>query len=193
MLKRILMPAAAAALLLLVATQASGRPTAGKQCSANPNSSLHWNAVFGHATSTWQATLLRRRVQAAGFRGVQLRKDYCDDVELEVVGVDTTADRKSFAKKVVSAGFQASFEPPDILKRSQPGIVKAVFGTRPTVARAATLQLDMARVGFREGSDIERLGLHSWRVVIYNIPVESRDSFAAEARSVGYSITFLPQ
>jgi hypothetical protein len=68
-----------------------------------------------------------------------------------------------------------------------------VFGYRPTVARASSLQQRIAFAGFREGSDIERLGLHSWRVVILNIPVSSQDDFATEAGRVGYSVTFLPQ
>jgi hypothetical protein len=48
-------------------------------------------------------------------------------------------------------------------------------------------------VGFWEGSDIERLGLHSWRVVMYNIPASGKDGFAAEARGAGYRVTFVPQ
>lgn len=190
-----LITAAAAALVLLAVTQASGGPTRAKQRCGKPNAnpSEHWNAVFGHATSTWQAVLMRRPLQKYGFRGIQLQKDYCDDVELAVPGVDTPDIRKELVKEAVASRVCISFEPPDILKRSRPGIVKAVFGMRPTLARVNRLQCDIAYVGFREGSDIERLGLRSWRVVIYNIPVSSEESFAAEAKASGFRVTFVPQ
>ena len=186
--------AAAAALLLLVVAQASGGPARVTQgCAARVNSSLHWNAVFGHTTSTWQATLLRRPVQGAGFKGILLEKDYCDDVEIVVPGVDTTTIRNELVKEADQAHVGVSFEPPDILKRPDQDVVKAIFGLRPTLSRANRLQLDVAHVGFREGSDIERLALHSWRVVLYNIPVKDEQSFAAEAASVGFHVTFVPQ
>ena len=186
--------AAAATLLLLVVAQAPGQPGRGAQgCNTNANTSLHWNVVFGHTTSTWQATLLRRPLQRLGFQGIQLEKDYCDDVELAVPGADSPTIRAQLVKEADQSHIGISFEPPDILKRPDRDVVKAVFGVRPTLARASKLQLDIAHVGFREGSDIERLGLHSWRVVLYNIPQSSKDSFAAEAASVGYQVTFLPQ
>lgn len=192
--RRILILAASAALVLLVAAQAPGsRGRVAQGCSKTLNTSLHWNAVFGHATSSWQATVRRRKLQKLGFAGIQLEKDYCDDIELAVPGVDGPRVRADLGKEADQAGVGISFEPPDILKRPNPDVVKAVFGERPTLSRAGKLQLDIAHVGYREGSDIERLGLHSWRVVIYNIPLDSRDSFAAEAASVGYRVTFIPQ
>jgi hypothetical protein len=192
--RRTLTLAAAAALLLLVATQAFGQPGSAKQgCSGAPNPSLHWNAVFAHATSTWQATLMKRRVQGAGFGGLQFKKDYCDDVEVIVPGADTTAIRNELVQEADQVHVGISFEPPDILKRPDNDVVKAVFGLRPTLSRANRLQLDIAHVGFREGTDIERVALHSWRVVLYNVPVKDAQNFAAEAASVGYRVTFLPQ
>jgi hypothetical protein len=193
--RRTLIPAAAAALtLLLLAAQAYGRPARASQgCGGAPNPSLHWNAVFGHATSTWQASLIKRGVQHAGFGGIQFKKDYCDDVEVIVPGADTSAIRSQLGKEADQVHVGISFEPPDILKRPDQDVVKAVFGLRPTLSRANRLQLDIAHVGFREGTDIERLALHSWRVVLYNVPVNGQQSFAAEAASVGYRVTFIPQ
>ncbi len=191
---RFLTVAAAAALLLFAVSQASGGFSRTKQgCSARPNSSLHWNAVFGHVTSLWQGVLQKRRIQGSGFTGIQFEKDYCDDIELAVPGADTPAVRGELVKEATASHLSISFEPPDILKRSQPGIWKAIFGSRPTLSRANKLQSDIADVGFHEGSDIERIALHAWRVVLYNIPTSSRDDFAAEARSVGYRVTFVPQ
>jgi hypothetical protein len=195
MLRRFLTMAAAAALLLFVVGQATGGPGRAKQrCgSPIPNPSEHWNAVFSHATSTWQASLQRRRLRPLGFKGINLEKDYCDDVELAVPGVDTPGIRNDLVKEADASHVNISFEPPDILKRSRPGFVKAIFGTRPTLDRANKLQWDIGHVGFREGSDIERLGLHSWRVVLYNIPQDQQDSFAAEAAQVGFDVTFVQQ
>ena len=153
--RRTLTLAAAAALLLLVGTQALGGPTAAKQnCTGAPNPSLHWNAVFAHATSLWQAKLLRRRVQAAGFGGLQFEKDHCDDIEVMVPGADTTAIRNELSREADQVRVGISFEPPDILKRPDRDVVKAVFGLRPTLSRANRLQLDIGHVGFREGTDI---------------------------------------
>jgi hypothetical protein len=186
--------AAAASLLLGVAHSAGADSRMRARCEAgNPNPSMHWDAVFDHTTSITQAQLVRRRLKFFGFTGVILEKDYCDDVEIAVPGLDTPGQRADFAKEAMVSHHQVSFEPPDILKQSQPGVVKAVFGYRPTVARAASLQQRIAFVGFREGSDVERLGLHNWRVVILNIPASSQDDFATEARRVGYTVTFLPQ
>src|SRR5262249_51653871 len=144
-------------------------------------------------TSMTQAQNMRRHLKFFGFTGVILEKDYCDDIEVAVPGLDSRNDRANFAQEAMASHHQVSFEPPDLLKSSRPGITKAVFGYRPTVARAGDLQQRMAFVGFREGSDIERLGLHSWRVVILNIPTTAQADFAAEAARVGYTITFLPQ
>jgi hypothetical protein len=186
--------AAALLLLLVVATQASGRPARTAQsCAVNPDTSLHWEAVFSHATSTWQATLIQKSVQSRGITGTQFEKDACDDVELQVPGMDSTFQRNAFVKQASAANVDVSFEPPDILKRPDPRVVRAVFGVLPTLARANRLQLQMAHSGFREGSDIERLALHSWRVVIYNIPVDAQSGFAAEAAGAGFKVTFIPQ
>jgi hypothetical protein len=195
MARRFLITAAAAALLLLGVSQASGGPDRATQRCGQPigNPSEHWNAVFGHATSFWQGVLQRRGIQHFGFRGIQLEKDYCDDIELAVPGVDTPGVRNNLVKEADASHVHVSFEPPDILKRSQPGVVKALFGIRPTLSRANKLQYDVGHVGFREGNDIERLALHSWRVVVYNIPAGGQDDFAAEAARVGFHVTFVPQ
>jgi hypothetical protein len=195
MVRRALIPTALlAALLLTVAQGASSSSQRRSQgCRAFPNSSLHWNAVFGHYTSRSQAVVFVNRLQRLGFKGFTLEKDYCDDIEVAVAGIDSRHDRNDFVQEALQAHRTVSFEPPDIDKRPNPDVVKAVFGTLPTLARASKLQLDMAWHGFHEDSDIERLGLHSWRVVVYNVPASGEGDFAAEAASVGYHVTFVQQ
>lgn len=192
MVRRALILAAVAGGLLFGVAQATGSPARKQQgCRAYPNSSLHWRAVFWQTTSRTQALREVPRFERIGFRNIILEKDYCDDIEIAVSVPHSALDE--IAREAMQGGRTVSFEPPDILKASRPGIVKAVFGTLPTLSRANRLQLDMAWHGFKEGSDIERLGLRSWRVVIYNLPESSESSFAAEAAAVGYHVTFVPQ
>jgi len=194
MVRRALILAAVAGGLVFMVAQATGSPARQQQgCRSFANPSHHWDAVFAHTTSRTQAGPWVGKLAHIGFTGLQLEKDYCDDLEIGFTGVDSPSRRDEIAREAMQGGRTVSFEPPDILKASRPGIVKAVFGTLPTLSRANRLQLDMAWHGFREGSDIERLGLHSWRVVIYNLPEGSQDGFAAEAAAVGYHVTFLPQ
>jgi hypothetical protein len=194
MVRRALILAAVTGALVFAVAQASGSGQRKEQgCHPIPSPSKHWDAVFFHVTSKSQAIPYLRKLQHIGFTDIQLEKDACDDLEIGFTGVDSPNSRTTIAQEAMQGGRTVSFEPPDIAKGSRDGIVKAVFGTLPTLSRANNLQLDMAWHGFREGSDIERLGLHSWRVVVYNLPVSSESSFAAEATAVGYHVTFVPQ
>src|SRR5262249_52986741 len=122
--RTLILAAATLVLVLLVAAQAFGRPGSKAQtCSTNPDSSLHWEAVFGHATSLWQATLIQRSIQLRGFKGTQFEKDSCDDVEVSVPGLDIPPVRNQFAREASQAGIDVSFEPPDILKRPNADVV----------------------------------------------------------------------
>ncbi len=155
------------------------------------DSSLHWEAVFGNVTSLSQAMVVKQQATKAGFQGITFEYDSCDDVEVTIVGLDTATMRRDFAKE--AAAFPVTFEPPDILIGHHPGFVKAVFGVDTTLRRADTLRARLARSGFHEGVDIERLSAHSWRVVLYNIPQKVTASFAAEAKKAGFGrISFLP-
>jgi len=179
--------AAATAVVLAAAAPPAG---SGDRCT-RPDTSPHWDGVFGHVTSLSQATLLKRQAAKVGFRGIIFERDWCDDVQVGVPGIDTPQMRADFAKQAQSVGFEVSFEPPETAKKPRPGIFKAVFGTLPTLKRADSLRWRMAHNGFREGTDIERLGLRKWRVLVHGIPTASRASFKKEAASVGYRVTFV--
>jgi hypothetical protein len=179
---------ACAALVAMLPT-ASGRARQG--CNLVPDSSTHWEAVFGHTTSLTQAILMRKGLIVKGYRNVQFEKDYCDDVELYVPGLDFQL-RKTFASEGEKNGVQVTFEPPDNLKGNGPGEVTAVFGHRPTLKRANALQQAAATKGFRENSDVVRLALHDWKVVVTHVPADGKSDFAAEAKSGGFPVSFEP-
>jgi len=124
-----------------------------------------------------------------GFKGVQLEIDSCDDIELAVSGADSPALRLALAKEADRVAVPVSFESQDEQKHNRPGEATAVFGTLPTLKRASTLQGAIAVKGWRE-SDIVRLSLHSWKVIVAHVPSGAKASFAAEARRAGYKVTF---
>ena len=179
---------ACAALVLL--PSASGR-TLTAPCGTYPftDSSTHWEAVFGHRTSAAEAILLRRQLEAKALKGIQLERDHCDDVELEIPGFDAPAERDAFFNEAHASGVTVAFEAPDNAKPNGPGQATAVFGHRPTVKRASDLLLDVAGKGWRE-ADVVRVSLHDWKVVLRHIPQSGEANFAAEAKGGGYSVTF---
>ena len=136
-----------------------------------------------------EAILLRRQLEAKAIKGIQLERDYCDDVELEVPGLDSPAERQAFASEADASGVPVSFEQPDNQKPNAPGEVSAVFGHRPTLKRASDLLGEVAVKGWRE-VDIVRVALHDWKVVLYHVPANAQGDMAAEARTAGYTVTF---
>jgi hypothetical protein len=178
---------AGAASLALGLSPASAKKV--DNCSQN-DTSLHWEAVFGHVTSLDQAVVVQKRLAKFGYKNIGFERDACDDIEIQVPGVDTPALRTAFAVEAVRAAIPVTFEAPDNAKALGPGEVNAVFGRFPTLKRANTLLLAMGSVGFRENTDIVRLGLHDWEVVMYRIPRSVSAAFAAEARKSHFSVTF---
>jgi hypothetical protein len=178
---------AGAASLALGLSPASAKKV--DNCSQN-DTSLHWEAVFGHATSLDQAQVVQKHLAKIGYKNIGFERDACDDIEIQVPGVDTPALRTAFAVEAVRAAIPVTFEAPDNAKALGPGEVNAVFGRFPTLKRANTLLLAMGSVGFRENTDIVRLGLHDWEVVMYRIPRSVSAAFAAEARKSHFSVTF---
>jgi hypothetical protein len=177
---------------LAVSLPASGSLATGGGrtfCGPFPDSSTHWEAVLGHRSSVAEAILLRRQFESHAIKGVQFEKDYCDDVELELPGLDSPSERDAFFFEARASGLVASFEPPDNQKPNDAGQVTAVFGHRPTLKRASDLLLDVANKGWRE-DDIVRVSSHDWKVVLRHVPASGEADFAAEARSGGYAVSF---
>ncbi len=151
---------------------------------------MHWEAVFAHVSSPPQATPLIKRLSSVGFKGIQLERDYCDDWEVMIVGLDKVRVRNDFTAEAESAGFHPSYEPPDIQKYTRRGETTAVFGIFPTLDRANARQQAMAANGFRENSDIVRVSSRKWKVVVFRIPANVKASYAAQARRGGFRVTF---
>jgi hypothetical protein len=136
-----------------------------------------------------EAKVLRRQIETHAIKGIQLEREYCDDVELEIPGFDLPAQRAAFFLEARTSGVTVAFEPPDNQKRNAAGEVSAVFGHRPTVKRASDLLLDVAAKGWRE-ADLVRVSREDWKVVLRHIPQSAKSDFAAEAKGGGYTITF---
>jgi hypothetical protein len=187
---RALVVAALACGALVLLSSAAARPTKAP-CGTYPfsDSSTHWEAVLGHRTSMAEALLLREQLQAKNFKGIQLERDYCDDIELEIPGVDLPSARDAFAQEAGASGIQFSFEEPDNQKPNRPGQVTAVFGHRPTLKRASDLLGQVAHTGWHE-TDIIRVSIHDWKVVVRHIPTGVQSGFASEAAGAGYKVTF---
>jgi len=179
---------ACAALVLL--PSASGR-SRNEPCGIYPfaDSSTHWEVVFGHRTSLAEAIVFRRELAAKAFKGIEFEKNYCDDIEIEIPGLDSPAARQAFWDEAYASRVPISFEPPDSQKQNVRGEVTAVFGHRPTLKRASALLGDVAGKGWRV-ADIVRVSINDWKVVVRKIPAGSQADFAAEARGGGYSVTF---
>ena len=173
--------------LILGLSAASGKRL--DNCSLQ-DTSLHWEAVFGHVTSLDQALVMRKHLAKLGYKNIGFERDYCDDIELQIPGLDTAGLRQSFFAEAEKARVPVSFEAPDIGKSLASNEVTAVFGRLPTLKRANALLLSMATVGFRENTDIVRVDLHNWKVVLYKLPRSATSNFAAEAKRAHFSVTF---
>jgi hypothetical protein len=69
------------------------------------------NAVFGHRRTQRAAAKLAARLEASGFRGLEVRQDKCGDWEVDLHGLKTPAQRREFQREARQAGFHVRFEP----------------------------------------------------------------------------------
>lgn len=178
------------ATLAVALPSASGRTVRPREnCGVPPDTSTHWEAVFGHTSSVSQAIVLRKQLAKKELNGIQFEKKYCDDIELMIPGFDSPTQRKAFAKEGDTSGVPVAFEASDNQKRNAQGELTAVFGRLPTLKRASALQGEIAVKGWRE-NDVVRAGLHSWKVIVMHIPASAQNGFASEAKGAGYKISF---
>ena len=178
----------AAAVFGPLAASAGPAGGAAAACQRLKETSLHWDAVFGHVTSLSEAIVLRRKIAHYGFKNVGFEQDWCDDVEVTIAGVDVPAQQRAFFEEAFAVGFSVSFEPPYTYRTPHRGYLKAIFGTFPTLSRANAFQRALATKGYRQGTNIERLDARNWRVVLYRIPVREQEKFSAEAKAAGFPV-----
>jgi hypothetical protein len=180
-----LLIASACSLVVLTVGRAEA---AAPVCAKLKETSLHWDAVFAHVSSLSQAQVLRGQIAHYGFQHVIFDKDWCDDVEVLIPGLDTPTQRRAFAEEAVAVGFQVSYEPPYTYRKPHRGYLKAIFGIEKTLSRANDLQRSLAQHGYREATDIERINSRTWHVVLYRIPARLQAQFAAEAKRAGFPV-----
>jgi hypothetical protein len=178
----------AAAVCGLLAASAGPAGGAAAACQRLKETSLHWDAVFGHVSSLSEAVVLRSKVAHYGFKNVEFEQDWCDDVEVLITGVDVPGQQRAFFEEAFAVGFSVSFEPPYTYRTPRRGYVKAIFGTFPTLSRANALQRALATKGYRQGTDVERLDARHWRVVLYRIPEREQAKFSAEVKAAGFRV-----
>jgi hypothetical protein len=68
-------------------------------------------AVFGHVRTRRAARRLAAAAAHAGFHGLQVIQDRCDDWEVALYGLKTAPERRAFAEEARRAGFRVRFEP----------------------------------------------------------------------------------
>jgi hypothetical protein len=183
------------AVLLLVlpaafAAGAAARPSTTTATCQTSEVRVHDEAVFGHFSTRSAANALKARAAAQGFAGIKIENEGCGDYEVEIDGADTQAQRSSFAREALKAGFPVTFEQIAPPLQYKAGEVYGVFGKKRTVADANTLMGKLSRSGFLF-VDLARQG-NTWLVVLPQVPIKHALSIAHEAASAGFHVQFHP-
>jgi hypothetical protein len=173
--------------VLSVPTGASAAPRAG--CKA-AEALTHNEAVFGHYASKAAAMKVKRAAARKGFQGLKIEDEGCGDYELEIDGIDNTADRPVFAAEAAKAGYQVTFEQTWPPLKFKPGEVFGTFGRFATVTAANTYMQRLAGANYHY-IDLAYSG-GKWLVVMPQVPVKNALSIAAEAHRAGFRIVFKP-
>lgn len=67
-------------------------------------------AVFGHASTKAAAQRLLTNVERIGFRGLRVQQDSCGNWEVDLYGLNTSAQRHELAQEARRAGLHIVFE-----------------------------------------------------------------------------------
>jgi hypothetical protein len=67
-------------------------------------------AVFGHRRTLSAANRLAAAAAHRGFKGLQVVQDRCTDWEVVLYGLQTSLERREFAREARTAGFHVTFE-----------------------------------------------------------------------------------
>jgi hypothetical protein len=196
LLRSIALSAAVVAMLLLAVGPAGGSREPRATCTAQDDQTEGWEAVFGHASSLREATVLLNQARKVGFTATRIEAA-CGDFEVEVPGgsqLKRADDRAAFALEAKSAGFKVTFEAPCCeYTPDLRGAVEAVFGHFPTLEAATPVYERALAIGFRV--EVEQDGPRDFEVELPGGPsgfrtAAERASFAAEARTAHFSVLF---
>lgn len=146
-------------------------------------------ANFGHRRTRSQAQVLADEAAKSGFQGLVVERRSCTDFAVVLRGLTTMHQASAFEREARGAGFPVTLE-----CRSHPfeGGLTAVFGHRPTRRAAVVLRNRAAASGFK-GLLVVQDRCDDWEVVLYGATTATqRRQLAAEARTVGFAITFEP-
>lgn len=67
--------------------------------------------MFGHRRTEAAALRLKAKAEHFGFQGLEVQQDRCNDWEVDLHGLQTTAQRREFTQEARSVGFHIVYEP----------------------------------------------------------------------------------
>ncbi len=194
---RHLVPLGLLAVVLAAAGASSGQAGSAGNCAQSDDPSEGWEAVFGHFTSRHAADKVVSQAIRKGFKVIRVEQDGCKDWEVEVPGgngLATSKQRHGFWREARSARFAVTFEAPCCLPGNDSGPDwEAVFGHEPSLEAATTLMKRAMRAGFKVMQvELDRPGDYEVEVPGgTGLQTEKqRKDFTAEARSVGFRVSF---
>ncbi len=147
-------------------------------------------AVFARRSSAAAAEALRQQAETKGFKGLDVEEKGCGSFYVTLPGLADLKQFAAFKAEAKSAGFVVTLrcEP----AADDDGDYEAVFGFRKTHAQAVNLKGLVVQRGF-VGAEIEMDACDHWSVVVNGITTAAmQKSFAAEASSAGFKVTFEP-
>jgi len=147
-------------------------------------------AVFGRRSSAGAAEALRSQAESRGFKGLDVEENGCGNFSVTLPGLADSKQFAAFKAEAKSAGFVVTLRCEALPDND--GDFEAVFGVRSTHHGAVNLKRLVVHRGF-VGADIEEDACDRWSVVVNGITTAGmQKSFAAEASSAGFHVTFEP-
>jgi len=160
-------------------------PTTAAACASQQQAGIL--ADFGHRSSVAAANDLLVSAERDGFKGLVVQRRGCNDYAVVFSGVSNMRQAVGLQGEAQGAGFKVTV---DCRSEALEGDIVAVFGRARTRPGALRIAARAARVGFRS-LDVVQVGCDAWHVLLHGLKSASqRRDLAAEARKVGFRVTF---
>lgn len=146
-------------------------------------------ADFGHRSNVAGGNALLARAQGVGFKGLVVQRRGCHDYAVVFSGLANMHQAVSLQREARGAGLKVTLD-----CRSEPfkGDIVAVFGRARTRRGAQRIAASAAQVGFRR-LEVVQVACKEWHVLLHGLTSASqRRDLAAEARRVGFHVTYEP-